>query len=100
MKLQVANKQTGEVIEANCKTGIKCIQGYIREWMKDGLSIHDFQVIHASEPKLQNYIQEYAWGWMISKCDICDIPAYNKDMVWVNDYADVCIMASCEDCVK
>jgi hypothetical protein len=100
MHLMISNQVTGETVSTDSVKGLKAIRGVIRDWMKDGLSIHDFMVREWSDIKLYYHLRDYAWQRVINECDICKIPVLNGDMVWVDDYAGVCIMAACKDCMN
>jgi hypothetical protein len=106
MKIQIANSVTGEVVE--CRTDffgmvfspsfvMKKIRGQIREWMKAGLKINDFEVLYAPTFEMKKYIREYAWGLMKNECDVCHAPKLNKELNWCEDSAGVCIMVICAD---
>lgn len=96
MEITIANRQTGAVIQAHCKDGISQLRGVIRDWMKnDGLSMNDFRILSYSHYKLADYIRGYAWEHEINECDVCAAPQLNKDLEWVHDNHEVCIMAVC-----
>jgi hypothetical protein len=104
MKIQIANLQTGEVIETSTwiattdAAALKAIRGVCRSWMKEGLNINDFAVLSASSPVLSRYVREYAWSQMLSECDVCHVHKKNGKLHWVDDKEGVLMMVLCDDC--
>lgn len=108
MNIMIANKVTGEVVEnrtfldgntVSARQVVKSIRGYVRQWMKDGLSIHQLEVLKSSSYTLSSHIQIYAWERMINKCDVCGKPVLNMDMVWCDDSEGICLVTGCSDCM-
>jgi hypothetical protein len=102
MQIMMANEVTGEVIEWKSEYGWKdsvglgAIRGYIRNWMKGGLNIHQFSILKVSSEPLRRYVQQYAWEHMLTKCDVCQTPRKNSELAWLDDLEGVCLMAICK----
>jgi hypothetical protein len=100
MKLAIANRVTGEVVETDVVKGLNQIRGVIRDWMNDGLSMNDFRILASSDYKLSAFIRDYAWQHAITDCDICEEPVPNSELRFLDDSEGVCLMVACKRCMK
>lgn len=98
MEIMIANKLTGEVVAAYCKDGIRAIRGYIRQWMKDGLQLEDFDILKFSSNSMFYHIRSYAWSKVITTCDVCNKYYKREEMELVCDSEDVCLVVLCGNC--
>lgn len=98
MNAMIANNVTGEVFSTYGKVGIKELRGVIRQWMKDGLNIHDFDVLEWSSIPIYRHLREYAWNKSQHPCDVCDKVITCEETIWLSDKHDVCLVALCPTC--
>jgi hypothetical protein len=107
MYAMIVNKVTGECIEWKYDSqfnisdaqGMSLLRGYIRMWMNNGLAIHDFDIMTYSSHMVWNHLRDYAWKKSKHECDICAKLIRHEDTVWFNDSEDVCMLATCKECV-
>lgn len=104
MHIMIANELTGEVVEFRSdlglnSLGLKAIRGHVRQWMSNGLNIHQFNVLKWSDYRLWQYIREYAYEQSFSTCDCCGTKKKNSELQFVEDAYEVCLAIVCKgDC--
>lgn len=102
MNILMVNHVTGEVVgyhgEGKWSEGIKAIRGVVREWMNNGLSFSNFELLEWSTIEVFRHVKKYALEHSLVTCDLCDNRVRNMDMEIVEDHEGVCILAYCNHC--
>lgn len=95
-KHRIVNFKTGEVIDSD---SIPAIRSRIKEWatQSPATNYSDVQAISHSR-HVAHYLMSVFYDYKWSTCDVCNKPVQRKDMEFVEDSNEVCLVAMCKHC--
>lgn len=93
------NMVTGEGVA--CKLTAqhaRIMRGYIRQWLKAGMSHSHLFINNAPDSTVYRYFRRYAKGESIDNCDMCRTPMKSKYINYLEDSHGVTLVAACNNC--
>jgi RNase P subunit RPR2 len=94
-KHRIVNFETGEVIDCD---HIPTIRSRIKEWAtQTNVKYSSVQAISSSR-HVAHYLMSVFYDYKWSTCDVCNKPIQRKDMEFVEDSNEVCLVAMCKHC--